>query len=223
MKKILSLLLAVCMLCTLSSCFEIIEEMQLNDNGSGTYTLLINMSESKTKLNSVMSLDSVQGYKVPKKSDIAKHLQLAQQKIAKIPGISEVSSNFDFNNFIGTIKFKFTDVQLVNNAMKLIMDEYKVKNYSIPTYYYNKASKQLVRNFKTQTETVQQYNKLKKEDKEIFQKAKFTSIYKFQSEVAQQENKAAQIAKNKKAVMQQANIHPIITNQTSINQRITLQ
>lgn len=223
MKQKIILIIAILLSLTCTSCFEILEEMQLNANGSGQYTIIVNLSESKTKLNTIMALDSVQGYKVPKKTDITKQMATIKGKISNLPGISNVQSTFDPNEFIGTIKFDFTDVQQINMAMKLVMDQYKVKNYSIPTYFFDRVNRQLVRNYKTQTNTLTQYNKLKQEDKDVLQKAKYTSIYKFGNEIKASENKAAKLAKNNKALFQQAPLHPIINNQVNINQRITLQ
>ena len=54
------------LLLLLSSCFDIVEEIDLNENGSGTYGITLNLSQSKIRLSSIMLLDSSQGYKVPK-------------------------------------------------------------------------------------------------------------------------------------------------------------
>jgi hypothetical protein len=222
MKKYLLLLFVFLSTLLFSSCFEILEELQLNDNGTGTFSLTINMSESKVKLNSMMMLDSFQGHKIPKKADIQKQLSHIRNKVNNILGISATQTNFDHNEYVGNIKFNFTNVQQVHTAMKVIMDEYKIANYSIPNYQYHTQSKTLSRTFTTQAKTIAQYNKLKKEDKEIFQKAKFTSIFRFNKEVSTSNNALSKISKNRKAVMQQTNLHSIITNTTQINNNITL-
>ena len=46
---------------TLSSCFQIIEEITMRNDGTGDVLLTINLSQSKTKVATVMLLDSVQG------------------------------------------------------------------------------------------------------------------------------------------------------------------
>ena len=62
-----------------TSCFEIVEEVTLKKDGSGEMSFSINLSQSKTKLNSIMLMDSINGYKVPKKShfNLLRHMCLA--------------------------------------------------------------------------------------------------------------------------------------------------
>lgn len=215
------LLLMIAVVC--SSCFEVVEEIQLNENGSGQFALIINMSESKVKLNSIMSLDSIQGHKVPSRAEINRQMGNIKQKLSSIQGISSAQVNFDYNEFIGTVKFSFKNVDQINAAMRAIMETYRVKEYSIPYYQYNVTHKLFTRTFHTLPQTMTQYNKLKREDREIFQKARFTSVFKFNKEIRQSDNTLARVSNNKKAVMQQTNMHNVITNTTKINQSITLE
>lgn len=215
------LLLFIIVVC--SSCFEVVEEIQLNDNGSGQFSLIVNMSESKVKLNSVMSLDSIQGHKVPTKAEVRQQMNRVREKLGGIQGISNPQVDFDFNEFTGTVKFSFKSVDQINVAMKVIMDAYGVKQYSLPYYQYNVTHKLFTRTFNSTPQTLAQYNKLKKEDREIFQKARFTSVLKFNKEIRQSDNTLARVSANKKAVMQQTNMHNVITNTTKINQSITLE
>ena len=54
----------------LTSCIEIIEDLKLNSDGSGTFKYSINLSQSKTKTSAILALDSLYGEKVPKISEI---------------------------------------------------------------------------------------------------------------------------------------------------------
>ncbi len=215
------LLLIIATVC--SSCFEIVEEIQLQENGSGQFTFIVNMSESKVKLHSVMSLDSVQGYKVPTKAEINQQMSNIRQRLGNIQGLTNAQVSFDYNEFIGTVKFSFKSVDQINAAMSVIMDAYKVKDYSVPYYQYNATHRLFTRTFNTLPKTLAQYNRLKKEDREIFQKARFTSVFKFSREVRESGNTLARVSNNKKAVMQQTSMHNVITNTTRINQSITLE
>ncbi len=62
---------ALLLICT--GCFEIIEEVSLNEDGSGKVTLTLNLSRSKTRINSIMLLDSVNNYEVPSEQEIRQH------------------------------------------------------------------------------------------------------------------------------------------------------
>ncbi len=219
-KIIITILLFISILS--ASCFEIIEELQLKENGTGTYALIINMSESKSKLATIMMLDSVQGYKVPKKTEISQQVQKIKQHLSQIPGLSSIQTHFDFDAYTGHIKFQFTNLQQVGNAMKIIMDTYQIKDYSIPTYYYNNTEKQVVRNFQMQPNTIKKYKNLKQEDQEIFNKAKFTSIFKFDRSIQSVSNTHAKVSSSKKAVMQQVTLNRLFVNDPIINNRIYL-
>nr|BFF39643.1 hypothetical protein BACY1_14480 [Tenacibaculum mesophilum] len=70
-KKILLLFSTISIL-LFTSCFEFVEEVSFNKDGSGSAVLTINLSKSKTKLASIMLLDSINGYKVPSKVTIRK-------------------------------------------------------------------------------------------------------------------------------------------------------
>ena len=49
----------------LSSCIEIIDDLSLKSDGSGTFKYSVNLSSSKIKVNSILALDSIDGKKVP--------------------------------------------------------------------------------------------------------------------------------------------------------------
>jgi hypothetical protein len=53
----------------LTSCIELIDDITINSDGSGKLKYSINLSSSKTECNSLILLDSLNGYKVPKYLD----------------------------------------------------------------------------------------------------------------------------------------------------------
>lgn len=214
-----ALLLFICIFFT--SCFEIVEELYIKKNGAGNFTFTLNMSESKTKLASIMMLDSVQGYKIPNKHELQKQTQIVNQKLKQIAGLSNVGTKLDLNEYIAEIKFDFTNVQQINQAMKVLIEYYKIRNYSVPHYAYTLNSKQLTRTYNSKTTTINAYNKMKQADKNVFQQAKYTSIYRFEDEISSSTNATTKISKNKKAAMQQTNLLNIVMNNTNINQQIT--
>ena len=114
LKQFYKLLLFIVLIPFLSSCFEVIEEIAMKNDGTGDVVLTINLSQSKTKVASVMLLDSVQGYKVPSKQKIQQELNEAVAYLRKSEGISNVKSTSDFNNYIATISFSFKDVSWLN-------------------------------------------------------------------------------------------------------------
>ncbi|WFO15142.1 hypothetical protein M601_014875 [Cellulophaga baltica 4] len=93
-----------------TSCFEVLEEINLNSDGSGTMLVTFNLSRSKSKIASVMLLDSVNGYKVPSKDDINLALKDAENHLKTINGISNIKKTADFENYIFTLSCNFDKV-----------------------------------------------------------------------------------------------------------------
>ncbi len=87
-----------------SSCFEFIEEINLNNDGSGVMQLTLNLSQSKSKVASIMLLDSIHHYKVPDKQEIQKKMNEAVAYLRKQNGISDVKDNIDFRGCAGRAK-----------------------------------------------------------------------------------------------------------------------
>ena len=54
--------LFIVMLFGLSSCFEIIQEIDLNEDGSGHLEVVLNFSRSQTKIDALLLLDQVNGH-----------------------------------------------------------------------------------------------------------------------------------------------------------------
>jgi hypothetical protein len=66
------------------------------------------------------------------------------------------------------------------------------------------------------------YKKLSNADKEVFATANYTSIYKFESNVAAASNAATKISPSKKATMLKQNALDLVTEKRSVENKITL-
>jgi len=206
-----------------SSCFETVEEINLNSDGSGRMILTMNISQSKAKVASLMKLKSVNGYKVPTQQEVVAELRKTAAALSNTPGISNVKTTNDFNNYIFTISFDFRDVANINTASAKILQQYKIPAYNIARYQYNKAAKTFIKTYQLNAETRKQYMDLKPEDKEVFKNALYTSVYRFDTQVKAQTNKDAKVSGSKKAVMFRTAITNIVHYGTSVNNTIILQ
>lgn len=216
------LLLLLCLPVLFSSCFEIIEEINMNADGSGTMTITLNLSQSKNKVASVLLMDSVNGYKVPSRARIRQEIDEAVAKLRKMPGISNVRSTTDFNNYIASISFSFREAGNINNISKEILEAQKIRTSTISTYSYNKAAGTFNREYKYYAGAKAEYNKLKKEDKDIFKTATYTGVYRFPTTVLRQSNPKAKISKSGKAVMQQCSVMDLINGGATVATQIQL-
>ncbi|WP_299617698.1 hypothetical protein [uncultured Tenacibaculum sp.] len=217
--KIIALLLSSFLLV---SCFEFVEEVSFNEDGSGNVVLTLNLSKSKTKLASIMLLDSINGYKVPSKEKIRQQVNKALVKVKKLKGVSNVQSNLNFKEFIVTVSFDFDNVDVLNTVIASFSskkDAMSIKKHKHFTYNKNKKTFTRSHHFDFSKEI----KKAKEKDKAILKDASYTSIYRFKSPVKTFQNKHCRISKTKKALMLRASIQDIITNNKSIKNHIELE
>jgi hypothetical protein len=195
-----------------ASCIEINDDLKINSDGSGTFKYVINLSESKTKVNTILSLDSLDGKKVPSIEEIKEIIAEYKTKVSSKNGISNVVVESDFTNFILRFSCDFNDVMSLQKAIREIAiekdkkQEYKEFNHIWLDFQGNK----LVRSVPTlTTETIQ---KLKKEDSEALKNGKYTSVTRFDKEIERCENPKATISKNGTACMIKTNPYSLMKN-----------
>ena len=209
MTRIAYLLLFSCLI-FFQSCFEIIEQVFLKTDGSGNFQLVVNLSKSKTKLNSIIKMKTINGHDVPSKSDIKYKISEIEKAVSKTPGLSNVKTTVDFDNYIATLNFNFTKVTQLNTAVKNVYAEENGKLKGVEkTYDYDAAANTFSRVNKFSIKD--DYKKLSNADKEIFATANYTCIYKFESSVAAATNNETKISPSKKATMLKLNALDLIT------------
>lgn len=191
-------------------------------DGTGDMVITINLSQSKTKVASVLLMDSVNGYKVPSKQTIQKEINEAVAELKKMPGISNVKSSTDFTNYIANISFSFKDVSNVNNITRKILEQQKIKGTSGSVYSFNKATGTFSRTYQHYAAGKTEYNKLKQADKDVFKTASYTSIYRFAKPIIKNSNTFSKISKSQKATMQKCSMMDLINGRVSVSNQIQL-
>lgn len=116
MKKIFFLFLASSLL--LSSCIEIIDDLSLNLDGSGSFKYTINLSSSKVKVNSILALDSFNGKKVPKIEEIEAKIQQFRELLKNEKGIKSAQTEFNKIDFIAKITVDFANLDELQSGIK---------------------------------------------------------------------------------------------------------
>ncbi|SMC78375.1 hypothetical protein [Pedobacter africanus] len=215
-------LLSIFILLCFSSCFQVIEEINLTKAGTGTVNLTLNLSASKTKVASVMLMDSIQGYKVPSKQKIQKELDEVVAYLKRSPGISNVQKKVDFENYIVSVSFAFKDIANINNVNQDVLKKLKVKGVSNSSYIYNAKNQVFQRSYQHAKDAVVQYNRLKPEVKKVFKDATYTSIYRFEQPIVSSNNPLAKVSKSKKAVMLNTGVLGLINGKTDLSNSIVL-
>lgn len=206
----------------LTSCFEIIEEVTLNDDGTGNVSLTLNFSKSKTKISSIMLMDSINNYKVPSRSEIKTQFAKLKNEVQKIKGVSNLESTSNFDDFIFTLSCDFTNVDVLNKIVSHFSSLHDSKIIANKKHFsYNKKSKTYTRNY--HYDLAKEFKKVKAKDKSIIDGASITTVYRFESEIATSKNKKARISGSKKAIMLKVNAQDIISEKNTIKNTIQLK
>ncbi|WP_433896793.1 hypothetical protein [Sphingobacterium mizutaii] len=207
----------------LSSCFDVVEEINMKSNGSGSIVGTLNMSKSRTKVSSLMKLDKIDGFKIPNQAEIRKEVATIVQLLKNTKGISNVDYRLDFNNYIASISCDFQNVQALNSYTETLSKHFKTKLNSYSSYSFNPRNKTFVRNYKYSTEAKKEFDKLKPENQKSFDQAFYTSIYRFQNPVIKQDNTSGKVSGNKQAVMVKVSVPSLINGKANLSNNIVLK
>ncbi|GGX07329.1 hypothetical protein [Aquimarina muelleri] len=222
LKKYTAKFLILLTLLSLTSCFEILEEVNLNKDGSGDFTLTVNLSQSKSKITSIMLLDSVSGHKIPSKKEVQKGMNDVVTYLQKTEGIYNISKKEDYENYVFSVRCSFKDITSINKLTKEVLSKQKVKIESYNSYQYNTSKEIFTKSYTYDPEILKQYNKLNLDSKKVFENALYTSIYRFYKEILSVSNTKVKISKSKKAAMLKINIIDLLKGTSSSNTKIQL-
>ena len=220
MKK---LLVAVILTTSLSSCFDIIDEITVKNDGSGEFKLTVNMSKSKSKIASIMLLETFRDYKVPSEEEVEVFINDLVVFLNESEGITGVMKTVDFEEFIFTLKFNFDSVQSINKAIENLTVRIAGKPESFSLRYdYDRTTKQFIRLYTPNKVDQQNYDKFEEEDKSMFNTAFYISICRFEQNITSCTNKKAKISKSGKAVMLRTPATDIMEGNSNLTYTIQL-
>ena len=218
----MKILIAILVIFSLGSCVEIIDDLSIKSDGSGTFKYTINLSSSKVKINSILALDSLDGKKVPSIAEIQEKVKFYKEKLGAKEGISNVKVDANYTEFIFKFQCDFTNIQILQKSIKEIIREEN-------TDWVNKDSDHnwLVWDGNKLTRTIPKLpasaqEKIKKEDTEALQKGSYISITRFDRPIEKFENTQAQMSANKMAVMIKTNPYSLSQNTELLENTIYL-
>lgn len=207
----------------LSGCFEIVEDVTLHDNGSGTFFYTINLSQSKGRLDGIMQLDSSEGFRVPRRKEIDENILKSKTTLQKSPGITNVTTTSDWVNYIFSVKFDFNAVNNLNLALETVSQELANDHKRIPEASDNFAFTGKIFDRKSHYDSKTQAAKLSAKDKEILKDASYTCIFRFDQSVNTFSNKDTKISKSGKSAMLKLNMLQLAMGQKSLSNKIILK
>lgn len=218
MKQLLLLL----PLLLLTSCFDILDKINVKADGSGEYSLILNASKSKTRLASISKMETINGKKVPKRPEIEAKINEAARIFKATPGISNVKTSMDFDNYIIKLSCNFKKIENINAGLQQL----KAKNIvgkMVPVQLYSQSPEKKTFTRNKVSSFKNDYDKMSKADKEVFNDAKYTSVMQFENTIKTQTNNAYLLSPNKKAVKLEANILDFILQKKQLQNTILFQ
>ncbi len=205
----------------LTGCFEIVEDVTLRRDGSGTFKVVANLSQSKTQLKSVMLLDSINGYPVPKEMEIDRQMRKAAEAMAQTSGISSMSVNTDFENFIFTMSCEFDNIQTLNQAIEAAakhMHRGKDPLPKIESFRFVEGTFERIGKYTT----AKVFSQLNQQDKAAFEGANYVAVYRFENEVSTISNPSAKKSANGKTVFLKLPIEDLLLEKSNLSNSIQL-
>jgi len=202
---------------SLTGCLEIIEEVNLNDDGSGELIYTLNLSQSKTKINSIQLLDSLNGMKIPDENDIRTKANETLAVIKNMAGISKADVEFNFDDYIFKFNCSFNNVEALNNAAVVLKETYNIKDpYANDDNHYTFDRSSKVFRRKGDYSGKADLSEVEDDDLALLENANFTGIYRFNSEIKSVTNEDAKVSPNRKATMIKVKIVDLITKRKKI-------
>jgi hypothetical protein len=211
MKKSL-LYFTLLLLLSLSSCLEIIEDIKLNSDGSGSFKLIVNMSQSKSQLDKIFSQDSIQGHVIPKKNTIITQFQSLLENLKNQTGITEVLGNSDLENYKTEISLKFNNLQSLNLALKNIIKFYNPK-FNDDVVVVSFDGKTFGKNYNSNL-LAEAYKEKKKVSALLtgFEQAKITCISRFENPISEINHTKAVLSTSKKNCIEHILLDDLLIN-----------
>jgi len=201
-----------------TSCIEIIDDILIKNDGSGTFKYNINLSSNKTKVNAVLVLDSLNGQRVPKINEIKENFKKSKKILSLQPGISNVIITENYTDFIFKIQCDFTDVSSLQNGLKqvfLIFYSEEDKNNWVE-WDGNKLTRSIPKI------TFPLIFTLSAKEEELLKQGNYTSITRFEKPISNFSNAHSILSKSKLALLLKVNIFNLKQNLNLIENQITI-
>lgn len=219
MKKTVYLIL-VLLATSLTSCFDIIEDITLNENGTGKVKMIFNFSQSKSNINKLLMLKEVNGHEVPSIEKIVAKIDNIKDSINNINGISGVTTKINIENYITEFEFNFDKIERLNtvyyelwkmaHAPSVRFEKY----FSYQNHIFTRKGGTFINLLNQRTQGA---------DRNIFVGAKIISVLKLPNTVESFTNNKSKLAGNQKIVILQLPVSSLILNAKLLHNLIKIK
>jgi len=205
-----------------TSCIEIIDDLIINNNGSGIIKYTINLSSSKVKVNSILALDSLHGKKVPKIPEIKQKITAFKMHLSAQKGISNVLIDDNYTDFIFKFSCNFSSVQELQTALqeslaKIIEDKSIAESEAKWIEWDGSVLTRSVPSI-----TSEKFKRIDKKDDELLKQGTYTSITRFDRQIEKFDNEKSKLSKSLTALMLRVDTYSLKENEKLLENRIFL-
>ncbi len=201
---------------TLTSCFEIREEVNLKADGTGEVTVVANLSQSKGKIRQYMKMERVEGYYVPKRHEVDGMLGQVKVLLGNITGITYVHTKADWSNFIFSITARFNELNALNEAM--IEASENLNHLGLPTieqvnFHFEEDKFQRLFDYPPQLE---EFQALPSMQRYMLESAQMISIYRFEKKIKAHTHPEAKLSPSGRAIMLRKSLADLATGEGTL-------
>lgn len=203
-----------------SSCFELVETVTLEADGSGTVKYKFNLSQSKMRMGSVLLLDSIRGYKVPSIEEVKTKLFELEEKLGSKDGIQRASVKQNWEEYIFELAIHFENIPALNNALKQVSESDKwAKEFFFSPYVYDGKRFEKKSNPNASTSITEHISR----NKDWLEQAQYIAVFRFSKSVVNQTNADYSLSKSGKAVLFRASFLDLVDQKLNPKNSILLQ
>lgn len=194
------------------SCLDIVEEFDLNDNKGGKVTYTFNLSQSKIKINTLLKLDSIKGFKIPKLHEVEQKLAEVVKELNTKKGITSATYSVNHSDFIYTLSISFTSIENLDNAVQSL-SYWELSSWKPTNKFYELKNNVFQKNIELIDLTQQQEIEINK-NKETLKQGNYTFVLRSKNLLEIKAPSELNLSGNKKAVMLRKSSYDIINNGT---------
>jgi hypothetical protein len=203
----------------LTSCVELIDEIQLNNDGSGKFKYVINLSQSRSNVSSMLLLDSINGKKNLKLPEIKQKINSFKLTLAKQEGISNVIVVENYTDYIIKFECNFENLDKLKKAFENSLQE---SNTTKKTENWVNFDKKLF--YRTTPEYAVSFLKdFYVNYGEKLKNGSYTSIVRFQNEIYSFSNKLSLKSKSNMAIMTKVTPKELVENPYVLDNNIVIK
>ncbi len=206
---------------TLISCLDVVEEFDFEKNKSGKVTYTFNLSQSKLKLNTLLKLDSVNGFRVPKLDEVEQKMAEVVKEIKTKAGIKTASYSVNNSDFIYTISISFSSIKHLDNALR-DLSYWKYSKWKPSENLYEMQDNTFEKDIELLEFNAQQKSEIDK-NSEMLKQGKYTFVLRSKDFLEAKLPKDLKLSGSETAVMLRKNMLEIANNDKASKMRIVFK